>query len=355
MSLSLPRGLCRPHTSARRRMLCAAVMLMALPVCGQSNGTVIAQRVPATPHLHAYAQVVPVSTLRLNAAETGVLSRLIVTPGMHVHAGQVLATLRGPEIDSLILEQQAGLRNAKAQLRNAETALSILREQLRAHLSTRQSVQQAMSAEASARAALQTIQSRLRATRQMAQIIAPSDALVLSLEGASGERVSAGQPIVTLQPSSALWLRASFYGGNTAQIHPGMTGLFTPAGGSKPIPVLVRSISGVTNPSGSEYVMMAAANASSSWQSGQFGTVTLNLPATQVIAIPTRALILSQGSWWVMVHTPHGDQPRKVIPGPARGWTTSILSGLRAGEPVVVQNAYLLFESKIADRYQIPD
>ncbi|HCT59854.1 MULTISPECIES: efflux RND transporter periplasmic adaptor subunit [Acidobacterium] len=328
---------------------------MALPIHAQSTGTITAQRVSSTPHLRAYAQVVPISTLPLNAAETGTLAGLTITPGTHVHTGQVLATLRGPEIDSLLLELQASLRSAKAQLRNAEKALSIQREQLRAHLSTRQSLHQAMSAEASAQAALETIQSRLHATRQMAQITAPSDALVLSLQAASGERVSAGQPIVTLQPSSALWLRASFYGGNTAQIHPGMTGLFTPASGGKPIAVRVRAISGVTNPSGSEYVMMTAANASSPWQNGQYGTVTLNLPAAQVIAVPTRALILSQGSWWVMVHTAQGDQPRKVIPGSARGWTTSILSGLKPGEQVVVQNAYLLFQSKTAGQYQIPD
>jgi RND family efflux transporter MFP subunit len=355
MFFSLPAGLRRPRTSAFRCILFAAVAWTAAPLIGQTKGTITAQFVSITPHLRAYAQVVPISTLPLNAEETGILFGLKVTPGMHVRAGQVLATLRGPEIQSLILQQEASLRSARIQLRNAQKTLTIQQEQLRAHLSTREGVHQAMSAVASAEATLQTSQSRLLAAKQMAQVTAPTNALVLALHAATGERVSAGQPIITLQPAHALWLRASYYGSHTAQIHTGMTGTFTPTGSGKPIPVQVRAIAGVIGTSGSESVMMTAAKAATPWQNGQFGTVTLNLPATRMIAIPTRALILNQGNWWVMVHTPHGGHPQMVVPGPAQGWNTCIVSGLVPGTQVIVKNAYLLFQAKAADQYQIPD
>ena len=71
-----------------------------------------------------------------------------------------------------------------------------------------------------------------------------------------------------------------------------------------------------------------------------------------MVAIPTRALILDRGKWWVMVHTPHGNHPRQVTPGPARGWNTFITHGLPAGSQVIVNNAYLLFHASIAEHYQ---
>ena len=72
-------------------------------------------------------------------------------------------------------------------------------------------------------------------------------------------------------------------------------------------------------------------------------------------AVPTRALILDQGKWWVMVHTATGDHPQEVIPGPTRGWQTFIAHGLEPGTEVVVDNAYLEFHRSISQRYQPPD
>ena len=74
-----------------------------------------------------------------------------------------------------------------------------------------------------------------------------------------------------------------------------------------------------------------------------------------LVAVPTRALILDQGQWWVLVHTANGNQPRLVTPGPARGWQTFIERGLEPGAEVVVENAYLEFHSGISKNYQPPD
>lgn len=322
---------------------------------GQTPGTVVAQAVSITPHLKAYAQVEPISALPLNAAETGVVSGLSAAPGTHVRAGERLAFLRGPSIESVLLQDQADLRGARAQLSAAQKSLTIQREQIRVHLSTRKQVHQATSAVAQAQATVDNAQSRLKAVREMASITAPAEGIVVALNSSNGELVSAGQPVVTIQPRQSLWLRASYYGANLDAIHTGMTGVFRPSDGSRPIPVRVRAISGVAGPGGGESVTMTPLCSGVQWLNGEFGAVTLNLPATKMVSVPTRALILNQGRWWVLVHTSHGNRPQEVVPGPVHGWNTYLVRGLVSGSQVVVKNAYLLFHASIAEQYQMPD
>lgn len=88
---------------------------------------------------------------------------------------------------------------------------------------------------------------------------------------------------------------------------------------------------------------------------GQFGTVTLNGAQRLLPVVPTRALVLDQGKWWVLVRTEKGEQPQAVVPGPAHGWQTVIESGLQPGEQIVVENAYLEFHRGISENYQPPD
>src|SRR5579875_585341 len=199
----------RPHRLLRFLVLMGAA---ALPAGAQIPGTVAAQLVSLTPRFQTYAEVQPISILPLRAAEPGVLSGLSVTPGMQVHAGQRLATLGGPGIRNQILQDEAELRAARAQLDAARKTLMIQHQQMQAHLSTRQQLHQAASAVAEAKSSVQNIQLRLRAVRQLASITAPVDAIVLSLNSSTGELVSAGDVVVTLQPMHALWLRAACYG-----------------------------------------------------------------------------------------------------------------------------------------------
>lgn len=350
----------RVRTSVRSMLLpcivLAAVSALANPpAAAPSSGALTVQLASLTPHLRAYAQVEPIATLPINAPETGTLARLTVIPGTPVRAGQTLATLRGPAVQILLRQDQANLRSARVQLSEALQSLAIQRRQLRAHLSTRQAVHQAAGALAKAQAALANAQSQLTAVRQMATLIAPASGLVTMLNASNGELVTAGQPVLTLQPANALSLRATYYGRNIRTIHPGMQGTFQPSDASPPIPVRVQSIAGIIGPNGGESVLLAPLHPRPKWLSGEFGVVTLHLPTRHMVVVPTRALILSQGKWWVMVHTPHGDQPRRVVPGPAQGWNTFISSGLVPGDQVIVTHPYLLFHSSIAEHFQIPD
>ena len=316
---------------------------------------VTAEAATLAPRLEGYGQVRPISTLPVNAAEQGTLAGLSVLPGMHVRTGEALAHLSGPAIQSALQQGEADVRSAQAQLTAAQKSLAIEREQLRSHLSTRASVQQAESTVAQARRNFENAQSRLEAVREMMTLSAPANGTVLAINASDGQLVGAGQAVATLQTTGRLWLRASYYGDGLSLIRIGMAGVFSPADGSRPIAVRVRTLSGAMSAGEGEAIGLMPAVSSARWRNGEFGSVTLDLPPRKLVAVPTRALILDQGKWWVLVHTPQGDHPQQVVPGPARGWNTFLESGVSAGSRVVVGDAYLRFHRGISKTYQPPD
>ncbi len=338
--------------------VCAIALLASTVSCfGQTPDAdaVTVKLQPVTPRIMAYGQVEPIQLVPVNAAETGVVENLRVVPGSHVRAGEPLATLSGPTMRTLLLQSEAEVRSARSSLDAAQKSLAIDRQQLPLHLTTRQTVQQAESSEAQAQTVFDGADSKLTAARQMMTLTAPTSGIVVALGSANGQYVSAGQPVVTLQPAAGLWLRASYYGSAPASVRLGMIGNFTPSDGSTPTAVRVCSVAGNLTAGGAESVSLCPLHGTAAWINGESGEVTLDLPEQKLVAVPTRALILNQGKWWVLLHTAKGNRAQEVVPGPTQGWNTFIENGLPPGAQVIVNNAYLLFHANIAEQFQIPD
>lgn len=336
------------------RILCAGVLLAAAAVRADTNFVTV-QAQSLTNQFVAYAQVEPVAVLPVRAATAGVIGGLNLLPGTAVRAGAELAHLQGPEIDAMLSQARAAMTSARARLDAAEKLLNVQRQQLAAHLGTHQAVYQAESALAEAHSALDAAQAQLQADRRMTNVTASVDGTVLAVNAADGERLAAGQTVLTLQPAEGLWLKAEFYGADAGAIRVGMTGEFTVAGGGKSVGVRVRRVFAAQSSDGGRSAGLIATNSTPGWFNGESGRVTLNGPVHSLPAVPTRALILDRGKWWVLLHTDQGNHAQTVVPGPTRGWQTFIEHGLQPGAQVVVENAYLEFHESIAQHYQPPD
>lgn len=312
---------------------------------------------PLTHSLRAYAQVEPTAVIRVRAAEAGVLGDLQVLPGSPVTRGEVLAKLGGPSMQALLVARAAALRSAQAREAAAAKVLAIAHQQLATHLGTRQQIETAQSELAAAQSALRTAQTQLEEAHRLQTLRAPAAGTVIAVNAANGEQALPGETVVTMLPAGKLWIRAAFYGADAGMLHPGMSGLFHPAGGDAPIPVRVAEIAPNLAPDGGRSVGLVPVSpaASAAWISGEWGEVALDGTTRQLAVIPTAALILDRGHWWVLVRSPQGDRPRQVIPGPARGWQTWIVSGLHPGEQVVAQDAFLEYHRGIAQTFQPPD
>jgi len=298
----------------------------------------------------AYGRVQPITVLPVTAGQGGVVTGLRLFPGASVAAGQRLATLSGPEIESLLVSRQGVLRSARARLAGSRRTLEIERRQLAAHLATRLAVGAAETALSAAQSAYETAQAQLEDAKARSTLRAPAAGRILTLDAADGERVAAGQSILTLQTTGRVWLMASFYGADAASIRIGMGGAFWPATGGPAVPVKVAAVGASIGADGGEQIGLVAVHAGE-WLNGEWGSVIVKGASRPMIAVPTEALILDGARWWVLVRTPQGDRPRTVVPGPTRGWQTFIAAGLTPGQQVIVQNAYLEYHRRIASRY----
>lgn len=331
------------------------VLFVAAVTARATPDWVTVQRRPFKARYSAYARVVPVRLLRVRVSHAGVVDKLNAMPGDKVTAGQRLARLGGPTMRAALSQRESAVHEAEATLAAARKTLAVERQQRQSHLSTKQTVAQAEAAAEKAQAQVTSARSSLHALTATAELRAPTAGTVVALQVANDERVSAGQTVLTLQPAHGLWLEADYYGADTAAVHAGMHGHFEPADGSPPIPVTVRSVFASQQPDGGRTVSFMAIASKPDWVSGEAGTVTLKGPRRTAVAVPTRALIMDRGRWWVLVHTSKGDRRQPVTPGPSRGEDTLIADGLSAGTKVVVANAYLKFHRDVSHRYEPPD
>ncbi len=295
------------------------------------------------------------AVLPIRAALAGEIKGLSAVVGQHVHPGEKLAELGGPQVAALLAQQQAAVESAKTNVAGAEQVLDIARQQIASHLSTRQSVAQAEGELAKAQGNLLSAEAQLSSSQKLLALESPADGTLLAVQAANGQLVSAGETILVLQPADSLWVKAAYYGSAAAAIHVGMMGEFIPASGGTPIAVNLLSVAGNLAPDGGESVGLVAKASSPPWLNGERGEVVLNGEVRSLVAVPTRALILDQGKYWVLVRTNKGNLARAVVPGPARGWKTFLERGLEPGAEVIVENAYLEFHQNISKNYAPPD
>jgi multidrug efflux pump subunit AcrA (membrane-fusion protein) len=268
--------------------------------------------------------------------QAGVLANLSVVPGESVRPNQTIGQLGGPQIAAALATAQ-GASNA------ANAALAAERGKFADHLSTNAAVAQAEAAAASARA-------QLAALRAAASLQSPVAGQVQSLAAGPGAALQPGQAVAVVQPADGTWVKAVLYGPQAATLSPGTAARFNPADGQPTVPVMLRGVQG-TQPDGGVVLAFSGAGL----LPGEAGTLSLSLPPRRVLLVPSEALVMDNGRWWVMLHTPKGDHAVQVVPGATEGTQTAILSGLAAGDQIIVQDAALLYHRGIAAQYQPPD
>ncbi len=311
--------------------------LAALALTAQAPaGWVTVQATQQSPLLSGFASVQPGTPVTITALQAGILANLSVVPGENVWPNQAIGQLGGPQIAAALATAQ-GVSNA------ANAALAAERGKFAVHLSTNAAVAQAEAAAASARA-------QLAALRAAASLQSPVAGQVQSLAAGPGAALQPGQAVAVVQPAAGTWVKAVFYGPQAATLSPGTAARFNPADGQPAMPVTLRGVQG-TQPDGGLVLAFSGAGL----QPSEAGTLSLSLPPRQVLLVPSEALVLDDGRWWVILHDAQGHHAVQVVPGTADGTQTPILSGLKAGDQVIVQDAALLYHRGIAAQYQPPD
>jgi RND family efflux transporter MFP subunit len=302
----------------------------------------------------APAHVQAVSNAVLTASTAGVVSGLRITPGETVRAGQTIARLTGPTVMSEKARLAADLKTAQIRLSAATQAATIEQQKFNDQLSTRDAIVRVRADLDAARQQLVAAQSAAQGYTGLATITASESGVVTAVSAADGQYVSAGQALVTVSSSRDLHVVANFYGSDTALVAVGMKAVFLPESGEAPVYVVVKRTSWSVPTPGQLEVWLSPVQGGS-LDSGAVGTVSLSASDDRQLAVPSTALVLDSGEWWVLVHDNTGNHRRHVAPGLADAGWTSIRNGLSAGELVVTQDAYLHFHQDFSTRYQQAD
>jgi membrane fusion protein, heavy metal efflux system len=279
---------------------------------------------------------------------------LRVLPGEMVRSGQTIAHLTGPMVSTEHARLAADLKSAQIRVSAATQAAAIEQRKFDEQLSTRDAIARAHAELDTARQQLIAAQAAARNYTSLAEIGTAEPGVVTAVNASDGQYVSTGQALVTVASSRGLHVVANLYGSDAASVTTGMRGTFLREGSDAPIEVTVQRTSWSVIAPGQLEVWLDAAPGHS-LVAGTVGTVSLTASDGKLLAVPSAALILDGGQWWVLVRDKSGNHRRRVVPGPSEGGWTSIRQGLAPGERVVTQDTYLLFHQDFATRYQQAD
>lgn len=300
------------------------------------------------PDQRAYAEVgVPVAAR---------VTRLLVNAGQAVRRGQTLAELTSPELG----QARAAYLSAEARVTLADAALERKRGLAAEKIVPLREVQEAESQAAEARAALRTARAAIgafgveppasdtaEATASAFALRSPISGSVLERQAVVGQMLDPSTPAFRVGDLSTLWLTVQAFERDAVRIRNGaiarivfpalpgrdFTGTVTMAGqqvdsASRTVPIRidVENMSGVLRPGMSATAVLPA---------GAAGEAILSVPVAAVQRV--------RNQWCVFLPKGEGTfEIRRIGRGRDLAGEVEVLSGLRAGERIVVDGAFLL-------------
>jgi RND family efflux transporter MFP subunit len=129
------------------------------------------------------------------ARTSGYLKKWFVDIGGHVRKGELLATIETPELDQQLMQAQADLKSAQANMELAETTSIRWQALLAKHAVSKQETDQAVSDYAAKQATYAASEANVRRLQQLQnyeQVIAPFDGVITARNTDIGDLITAG-------------------------------------------------------------------------------------------------------------------------------------------------------------------
>lgn len=258
-----------------------------------------------------------------------------VAVGDRVASGQVLATADTSDLETQIVEATRAAKSAALQLKIATTDREDA-STTAARRHTQMSLYNAQTADERAKADL----AALKALRAAATLTAPADGVVTQIAITAGDDAPSGTAITMI--SSDLRISTSVVESDVAAIKVGQDATVSVAALDASLRGRVTSIDPVATAGGSNGVVSFAVKVEldsppAGLRPGMSADITIvAASATNVLAVPSRALSGSAGSYTVRVVAADGAvATRQVEVGLVTSSLAEIKSGLQAGDLVV--------------------
>jgi cobalt-zinc-cadmium efflux system membrane fusion protein len=295
-------------------------------------------------------------------AEVGVpigarVTRLLAAPGDAVREGQPLLHLDSPELGRL----RADYLTAEARVTLAESALKRKKELAAERIAPLREVQEAEATLAETRAAMRSAVAALSAlgvaTPTTADgdkppssgftLQAPVTGTVIERSAVMGQMLDPSKPAFRIANLSSLWLTVHAFERDAVRISRGAAArLSFPALPGEVFSGLVTLVGGeVAKDSRTVPIRIDVQNRGGRLRPGMSATaaVPVGSAAGMVLAVPVASVQRVRNEWCVFLPKANGVfEIRKIGRGRDLGGEVEVLSGLKAGETIVVDGAFLL-------------
>ena len=340
-----------PNHMKQVNWIALPLLAAALAACGRSephavaaaraplHGAVYLVRdsvVPAV--LDAVGVAAPVERAVVSTRLMGTVTEVNVHEGDTVRTGQVLARLDARELAAKETQSGAAIAEAEAVYRDAQTQAARMRALYADSAAPKAQLDAAETGLARAEAAVQAAHagaSELAAVSTYAVLRAPFAGVVTQRFVDPGAMAAPGAPLIAVENSARLRITVTAPPAAVRGIRRGMTldasieGVHAPA--------VVEGV--VPNPDGSLYTVNALVdNRRHTFLPGSSATLALVQGTRHALLVPAAALVVQGDLTGVNVVTAGGTELRWVRSRPAADGRVEILSGLRAGERVLVES-----------------
>jgi RND family efflux transporter MFP subunit len=299
------------------------------------------QTVETKPHV-ATEEVVGTVRAKLHAAlEAKVIGRIEtmrVAPGQSVKSGELLAQLDAREIQAQ-LDQALALREQAA--RDTERLRSLLAQNL------------------VSRQEFETVESRYRVSAASAteaetmlgytKIVAPFDGIVTRKLADVGHLAAPGRPLLELDDPQLLRLEADVPEALINRVQLGATLRVGAASENSDIAGVVSEIAPVADPASRTFNVRLDLPANAGLRAGQFARVAIPIGETRSLRVPAPSVVRRGQMELVFVVVNQQAQLRLVKTGKRIGDSVELVSGVSAGERIVVEGADRLRDGQPVD------
>lgn len=281
----------------------------------------------------------------LTARADGAVVRISKRLGDPVGAGETIALLESREAAAFVAERNGAAARAQA----ARAAAAREQRLFNAKITARQDLEAAIAARGTAEAELQRADAAVRAAgvtgggRYLA-VRSPIGGRITEVDTQLGAYVAAGAELFNVSDPRRIQIDAAVPASDAQRIQPGDRAVVQlPTGGLAE--ARVRSITPAVDPQSRAATVVLQLNAASGvLTQGQAVRVRITPRGSQEsrIVLPEQAVQQVEGRDMVFVQVKGGFQATPVSVGSRSGGRVEILDGLRAGQTVVTEGAFVL-------------
>lgn len=275
--------------------------------------------------------------------------RVLAAPGQRVRRGAGLVELQSLEVG----RARGAHGEATARVDLARRALERKRSLAADRIAPQREVQEAEADLKMAQAQAQAARAELQAIGATAGeggrfvLRSPIDGTVIERKVSPGQVTDPSAVLFKVADITSLWVTANAYERDALRVREGeQAGVTFPALPGQTFAGTVVLIGGQVDASSRTLpIRVAVANPARLLRPGMAAKVLLPLEhgAQPVVAVPATALQRLNDRWCVFIPTQEGEfEIREVGRGRDLGGEVEVLSGLRAGETIVVEGAFLL-------------